>query len=47
MISIRINNDNVEINTTDEQTIGCTEKERKILLGVAKALCAGCMEGAE
>lgn len=47
MITIKIDNDNVEISTESETTNGCTEQERKLLLSVAKALCSGCKEGAE
>lgn len=47
MITIKIKDDNVIISTEDENTTGCTEMERKILLSIAQSLCSECKEGAE
>ena len=49
MITIKINNDNVDICTVnlDTNETGCTADERKLLLSVATALCSEYKEGAE
>ena len=48
MITITIKNNDVTISTEDKNTTGCTEKERQLLLNIAKSLCDNCSkEGAE